>query len=173
MSEALAAIDQPRYGLRHDPATIQAVAAAIEAGDDYAKIASALGISERSIDRIVAENADLASLRAYARQTEARQRAAEGLAIIDAPLPSDPKMASAEATRAKNRADFRKWLSACLDRATYGDAVTVDANVKAQVLVAFVDATSRQVEHEGELDVSEKPPPQPSAFTKDRKSVGT
>lgn len=131
------------YGLRHAPETIQAVAAAIEAGNDYATIAKNLGISERSIDRIVAENSDLALLRAHARHTEARQRVAEGLALIDAPLPSDPKLASAEATRAKNRADFRKWLAGCLDRETYGEKVSVDGKLALAIIAAFPDLTPK------------------------------
>lgn len=128
-----------RYGIRHDPAVIQAVAEHIERGLTYAQIAAIPGMpSVRSVATIVSEREDLARLRARARVCEAEDRVAEALAIADAPLPTDPKMASAEAQRARNRVDFRKWLAAHLDRETWDDRpATVAVQVTSNVIVAL------------------------------------
>ena len=123
------------YGIRHDPAIIRRVAELIEAGHDYATIASMPGMpSVRSVERMVSESSDLAALRACARRVDAERYVAEGLAIVDEPLPDDPKLASASVTRAKNRADFRAWMAKCMDRLAWGDAVQMDARVQLAVI---------------------------------------
>ena len=132
------------YASRHAESVIRAVAERIESGLTDAQIAALPGMpSERGIHRIVTENPELASLRACAREVRADGYAEQALAIIDEPLSGNEKLASAEVTRAKNRADMRRWLAGCYWRDLYGDRSQVDVRATVATLVAFVDATPR------------------------------
>lgn len=126
-------------GTRHDPAVIQAVADAIEAGHTGDETAKIVGVSPITVDRIVSESPDLlVPLRASAKRVKAEAWALEGLAIIDEPLPDNPQLASAAVSRAKNRADFRLRMAGCWDRDTYGDRPPVVAvQVNSTVVSAF------------------------------------
>lgn len=77
---------------------------------------------------------------ARARMARAERTAEDGLSIIDEPLSVDGegRTNSADATRNNNRANYRRWLAGCLDRATYGDALKVDGKLEVAALVAFV-----------------------------------
>lgn len=127
------------YGLRHDPTVIHAVAEHMESGLLDSQIAAIPGMpSTRSIERLVSETPDLAAIRACARRVFATDWAIEALAIVDAPLPEDPRFASAEATRAKSRADARFKMAGYWDRDTYGERPPVVAvQVNSTVVSAF------------------------------------
>jgi hypothetical protein len=143
------AIEPSRYGIRHEPAAIEAVATHLANGLSPAEIAAIEGMpGETSIGTMCEEHPHLASLRARERRSRAALMAREALSIIDEPIPLEAKNPSAEVSRAKNRADYRKWLAGCWDRDTYGDAPAVQVSVASNVVVAFERMVGR-VQGEG------------------------
>lgn len=80
----------------------------------------------------------------------------------------DPRTVSARVTLAGTTSNYYRWLAGCLDRETYGDRTQVDAKV-AVAVVAFMSAAAAPEETVVDVDVEEKPPPQPSAFESDTK----
>lgn len=66
---------------------------------------------------------------AHARRAAAAILAEDVLSIADDVDPEGPS-GSARVSKARERIGARRWLAGCLDRATYGDALKVDASVK-------------------------------------------
>lgn len=99
---------------------------------------------------------------AHAREAKAESLTDDGLRLIDG-CDGD---SSSQVTKAREQAAYRRWLAACLDRATYGDALKVDADVKVAALVAFAPlgsvaqvAAARAVDAEAHAGGAvEKPP---------------
>jgi hypothetical protein len=135
---AESAVPAPIYGRRNDPALIAAVAAHVEEGLTREEISALPGMpSPRTIETVIHEHPEIASMRARGREIEADRLVREGLEIVDAEI-EDPDTASAEVSRARNRFEARKWLAGCFSRDTYGERPPqVNVQVNSNVCTAF------------------------------------
>lgn len=72
---------------------------------------------------------------ARARASRAERLADEGLDIVDG-CDGD---SSSQVGKAREQSNYRRWLAGCLDRATYGEAVKIDATVACATVLILAD----------------------------------
>lgn len=118
---------------RHDPATLARIDTLLNEGKTGKEIADDLGCSRSTVELAITENpSTLGHSRTRARAILADRLVEEGQTILDAPLPAEN--AGPEATRAKNRADFRWKRAAAEDRPKYGEPAKQEVSVNVTTL---------------------------------------
>lgn len=106
------------------------ICARIADGASVTEVAEELGLHRNNIARYI-RRAGTDAERRYeeAKRERAHALADEALAIVDAPAADN-----VEVSRAKNRADVRKWLASVLNREDYGREANQSPTVSIQNL---------------------------------------
>ncbi len=109
------------------------------------------GKTQRQIDKLTDGTPDYSTILAWrdqdpdfslrlarANSIKASRLIDQSFELIDSVDP-DAKSGNARVSKAREQIGLRKYVAACLDRQTWGDKLQLDANVKVQAMVAFVD----------------------------------
>ena len=98
-------------------------------GKTRADIAKALGVSRATIGNWITRDDEFRDKHKTGKMAYAEKLVEDLMGEADKPLPSNPKMASAEIQRRRLKADNIKWIACKLIPNTYGDRVDVSGEV--------------------------------------------
>lgn len=83
-----------------------------------------------------------AGILARAREARAEALVGQGLALVDG-VKANHRNGAARVSKAREQANYRRWMAGCLDRETWGERTKLDVTGQIGVLTAFVDMAQR------------------------------